>query len=387
MPIDSSATTTRVRADVVGARGARDGARRRARARRDRPSAVDRDDRRDASRMVDAVAGSGRLVTEAGRGQAQDEPLEDALERRDVDARGQRGRHRAARPRPPGGCRGPRTPPARRPPSDGGTRSRRCATSVRRWRSFSTRTRRCPGRSERRSSEWSRVTGLAARMVAGSSAASPRRAWSSGPTRPCVTTSSRPIPDASARTSSAKRRGSGRRAGISVSGSRPGDRLVAADPGDLLDEVGLDVEVAPVRRHASRRARSRPRRARSAIGRAPDDDRHRVAARSRARSSRRRARAGRAARRRGWPRRARGPRARGRNAIRTGWRRRRVRVDDPDRDPSARPAADERGGPVGAHGARGRGPGPSRSGGSPRSGARSGRPSGGCSPGRRSPTR
>ena len=43
-------------------------------------------DRRDATRMVDAVAGHGRLVPEVGRAQAQDEPFEDALERSDVDA-------------------------------------------------------------------------------------------------------------------------------------------------------------------------------------------------------------------------------------------------------------------------------------------------------------
>ena len=103
------------------------------------------------------------------------------------------------------------------------------ATSGRRWRSLSTSTPRSPGSSDRRSSEWSRVTGLMARMVAVSPGSMPSRAWSSGPMRPCVTTSVRPRPDSRSRTWSTSRRGSGAVAGHRA--CRAAGRAASRSPG------------------------------------------------------------------------------------------------------------------------------------------------------------
>ncbi len=122
------------------------------------------------------------------------------------------------------------------------------ATSIRRWRSLSTSTRSSPGSSERRSSEWSSVTGLMARMVCGSSAAMPSRAWSSGPMRPWVTTSVRPRPASRSRTWSMSRRGSGRYAGIALVGQEAGQGLVSPDASHLLRDVRLDGKVAAMTR-------------------------------------------------------------------------------------------------------------------------------------------
>ena len=125
--------------------------------------------------------------------------------------------------------------------------------------------RRSPGSSDRRSSEWSRVTGLMARMVAASPGAKPRRAWSSGPMSPCVTTSIRPRPASRSADLVDELAGVRPVAGHGGVGQQAGQRLVAAHARDLLGDVGLDGEVAAMRRDDGHERR-RPRRRRGGSG-------------------------------------------------------------------------------------------------------------------------
>ena len=231
-----------------------------------------------------------------------------------------------------------------------------------------------------------RSRGCWPRMVAGSAGAMPRRAWSSGPMRPWVTTSVRPRP--ASQVPQRGRRGAAGRAdtpGIGRVGQAARQGLVAADARDLLDDVGLDDEVAPMRRHDGHEAHRRPRRTGTA---AAADDGHRVPARGGLRRDLDACQERPPARRRRCPRPAAGDTRAGRNGTRTSGgvagrrcRRHRSRHAHP---PRRRMSC---GRPVGAQRAPAGAPGPSRSAGWPRSGARSGRPSGGCSPGRRWPTR
>ena len=102
------------------------------------------------------------------------------------------------------------------------------------------------------------MTGLRARIVAGSSAAMPRRAWSSGPMRPWVTTSveAGAGQQVTERVDEAPRIGPIRRAWACPAGAR--QRLVAADARDLLDDVRLDGEVAAMAGHDGHERVARP---------------------------------------------------------------------------------------------------------------------------------
>ena len=75
-----------------------------------------------------------------------------------------------------------------------------------------------------------------------------------------MTTSVTPAPASVSRTRSRRRSGDGRYGGIGVSRQQLGHDVVAADPGDLLGDVGLDEQVAPPRSGRSRAPSRRRRR-------------------------------------------------------------------------------------------------------------------------------
>ena len=178
-------------------------------------------DGRDATRMVDAVAGHGRLVPEVARAQAQDEPFEDALERSDVDAA-------VSAADAQGLIR-----PGQEDAQDLGLR--RCAVlpamqgpdledaDVRPPLALVLdEDPEVPGQERAPKLgvvQGDRVDGTDDGGVVRARARGAR--GPPGPTRPCVTTSSRPIPDMSVADLVAEAPRLGPQGGISVSGSRP----------------------------------------------------------------------------------------------------------------------------------------------------------------------
>ena len=195
-----------------------------------------------------------------------------------------------------------------------------------------------------------------------------------------MTTSSTPRPESSARSWSTASRGSGRYGGDSEIGQRGRDRLVAADAGDLLGDVGLDgagrgggVGTIATSAPAASSGVSGRGLSPSITGTASDAVAGSVSTSTRASSaacssaetsmpSRRETRAG-------------------RNGSRRRRRLVRVRVDDADRRRDRRPTR-RSAARCGRHRcARAGAPGPSRSAGWPRSAARTGTRCGGCSTG------
>ena len=204
-----------------------------------------------------------------------------------------------------------------------------------------------PGSSDRRSSERSTETGLATRTVCGSPpgsrAARGRRARSALRSRP-RTGRGRPAARAACRSSPARIRPVRRRERVGQAGR---DRLVAAQAGDFLGHVRLDGDVAAVGRHE--RDESRAVRSRLTSVSIPIRS-QRVAHLDRPRCPCPSSRLTRA----------------GRKTTGRGCFVDRVRVDDADRRPAARPLRD-RAAPSGPLPAEpGATPGPSRSAGWPR---------------------